>query len=83
MVKFSKTDILTLQQVKVSMWAVEKQHYEMPVLVGFQTMVILNPNGMTFDTVGVFGLVFLLLFKSESSYCGISSPDLQSFIDFP
>ena len=25
--------------------AVEKQYYEMPELVGFQTMVILNPNG--------------------------------------
>ena len=51
------------------MWAVEKQYYEMPQLVGFQTMVILDPNGMTFDAVGVFGLVFWLLFKSGSSYC--------------
>ena len=51
------------------MWAVEKQYYEMPELVGFQTMVILDPNGMTFDAVGVFGLVFWLLFKSGSSYC--------------
>ena len=53
------------------MWAVEKQYYEMPELVGFQTMVILDPNGMTFDAVGVFGLVFWLLFKSGSSYCDI------------
>ena len=68
-VKFSKNDILLLQQVKVPMWAVEKQYYEMPELVGFQTMVILDPNGMTFDAVGVFGLVFLILFKSGSSYC--------------
>ena len=30
----------------------------MPELVGFQTMVILDPYGMTFDAVGVFGLVF-------------------------
>ena len=30
----------------------------MPELVGFQTMAILDPNGMTFDTFGVFGLVF-------------------------
>ena len=30
----------------------------MPELVGFQTMVILDPNGMTFDALGVFGLVF-------------------------
>ena len=41
----------------------------MPELVGFQTMVILDPYGMTFDAVGVFGLVFWLLFKSGSSYC--------------
>ena len=53
------------------MWAVEKQYYEMPELVGFQTMVILDPNGMTFDAEGVFGLVFWLLFKSGSSYCGL------------
>ena len=50
--------------------AVEKQYYEMPELVGFQTMVILDPNGMTFDAVGAFGLAFQLLFKSGSSYCG-------------
>ena len=51
------------------MWAVEKQYYE---LVGFQTMVILDHNGMTFDAVGVFGPVFWLLFKSGSSYCDMS-----------
>ena len=34
-------------------------------------MVILDLNGMTFDAVGVFGLVFWLLFKSGSSYCDI------------
>ena len=39
-------------------WAVEKQYYEMPELVGFQTMGILDPNGMTFDAVGVIGLDF-------------------------
>ena len=50
-------------------WAVEKQYYEMPELVGFQTMVILDPKGMTFDAGGVFGLDFWLLFKSGSSYC--------------
>ena len=27
-------------------------------LVGFQTVEILDPYGMTFDAVGVFGLVF-------------------------
>ena len=41
----------------------------MPELVGFQTMVILDPYGMTFDAVGVFGLDFQLSFKSGSSYC--------------
>ena len=40
--------------------AVEKQYYEMPELVGFQTMVIRDPNGMTFDAVGVFSLAFQL-----------------------
>ena len=39
-------------------WAVEKQYYKMPELVGFQSMKILDPNGMTFDAVGVFGLDF-------------------------
>ena len=34
-------------------------------------MVILDPYGMTFDAVVVFGLVFWLLFKSGSSYCGL------------
>ena len=38
-------------------------------LVGFQTMVILDPYDMTFDAVGVFGLVSQLLFESCSSYC--------------
>ena len=32
-------------------------------------MVILDPNGIIFDAVGVFGLAFQLLFKSGSSYC--------------
>ena len=58
LVEFSKSNVLLLQQVKVPMWAVEKQYYEMPELVGFQTMVILDPNGMTFDAVSVFGLDF-------------------------
>ena len=30
----------------------------MPELVGFQTMVILDLNGMNFDAVGVVGLDF-------------------------
>ena len=47
----------------------------MPELVGFQTMVILDPYGMTFDVVGVFGLVFWLLFKSGSSYCVLAVQD--------
>ena len=45
----------------------------MPELVGFQTMVILDPYGMTFDAVGVFGLDFWLLFKSALSYCVVKS----------
>ena len=30
----------------------------MSELVGFQTMVILDPYGMTYDAVGVFGPTF-------------------------
>ena len=37
-VQIEKTDILLLQQLKVPIWAVEKQYYEMPELVGFQTL---------------------------------------------
>ena len=33
----------------------KKQYYEMPELVGFQTIVITDPNGMTFDAGGAFG----------------------------
>ena len=43
----------------------------MPEFVGFQTMGILVPYGITFDAVGVFGLAFHLLFKSCSTYCGV------------
>ena len=35
--------MLLLQQVKVP------QYYEMHELAGFQTIVILDPNGMAFD----------------------------------
>ena len=45
----------------------------MPELVGFQSMVILDPNGMTFDAVGAFGLAFQLISNSGSSYCGAAS----------
>ena len=68
-VQIEKNNILLLPQLKVPIWAVEKQYYEMPELVGFQTMVILDPYGMTFDAVGVFGLAFHLLSKSCSTYC--------------
>ena len=30
----------------------------MPEFVELQNIVILDPNGMTFDAVGVFGLAF-------------------------
>ena len=33
----------------------------MPKFVRFQTMVILDPYGMTYDAVGVFGPTFWLL----------------------
>ena len=54
----------------------------MPELVGFQTMVILDPYGMTFDAVGVFGLVFWLLFKSGSSYCDMNMIGSASQISY-
>ena len=41
----------------------------MPELVGFQTMVILDPYGMTFDAVGVFGLgSFMVLSFAKRSH---------------
>ena len=50
-------------------WAVVRQFYEMLDLVGFQIMVILDLNGMTFDAVSVFDLDFWLFLKSGSTYC--------------
>jgi hypothetical protein len=41
-------------------------HYDMPEFVGFQTMGILVPYGITFNALGVFGVAFHLLFNS---YC--------------
>ena len=40
----------------------------MPEFVGFQTIVILDPNGMIFDALCVLCLALQLLFKSGSSY---------------
>ena len=37
--------------------------------VGFQTMGILVPYGISFGAEGVFGLAFHLLFKPCSTYC--------------
>ena len=45
----------------------------MPEFVGFQTMGILVPYGITFDAVDVFGLAFQLLFKSCSTYCAVAT----------
>ena len=50
--------------------AVEKQYYEMPKLVGFQTMVILDPNGMKLDAVSVFILIWHIILCSK---CGPKS----------
>ena len=60
MVKYSKNNILQMQQLKAVAASCEKsdkKYYEMPAFVGFQT----------FDAVGVFGLAFNLLFKSCST----------------
>ena len=56
----------------------------MPELVEFQTIVILDLYDMTFDAVGVFGLIFF--YKSGSSYCVLFSrkqngSKLQSFLN--
>ena len=51
----------TLTAVVVKLWFLKILPYK---LVGFQTLVILDPYGMTFDAMGVFGLDFWILFKS-------------------
>ena len=47
-------------------------------------MVILDPNGMSFDAVCVFGPDFQLLFKSSSLYCEYSFKFLHfnGFLNF-
>ena len=40
----------------------------MPEFVGFQTIVIVDPYGITYDAVGLFCPAFWLLFKYGSSY---------------
>ena len=47
----------------------------MSEFVGFLNMVILDPY--TIDAVGVFGLAFQILFKSDS-YCAEKSFDIQA-----
>ena len=41
-------------------------------------MVVLDPYGMTFDAVGVFGLAPHLLFRSWSTYCDVLNPECKS-----
>ena len=41
--------------------------------VASKSNLALDPYGMTFDAVGIFGLDFWLLFKSGSSYCAMDS----------
>ena len=42
-----------------------------PELLGFETVLILYPYGMAVHARVVAGLVFSLLFKLVSSYCGV------------
>ena len=35
-------------------------------------MMILDPYGMTFGDMGVFGMSFNPLFRSGSTYCGVN-----------
>ena len=57
--------------------------YHVPEFGRFQIMMILDPYGMIFDAVGVFGLAFHLLFKSWSTYCGLLSNKSSSVMWFP
>ena len=41
----------------------------MPELLGFESMLIIDPYGMAIDVRVVAGLAFSLLFKFVSSYC--------------
>jgi hypothetical protein len=52
----------------------------MPELVGFQTMVILVPNGMTFDAVGVVGLLYIRCLEaiSKPSYILFESDPMKT-----
>ena len=59
-------------------WPRRPQRPRRSELVGFQTMLILDPFDMTFDAVGVFGLAFWLLFKSTSSYCVIGQSPIKT-----
>ena len=45
----------------------------MPQLLGFQTIVIIDLNGMTFDAVCVFGPDFQLLFKCCRNYLRVET----------
>ena len=46
----------------------------MPELVGFQTMGILDPNGMSFDAVGAFGPAFQLLNLAHHTMSKVENP---------
>ena len=61
-------------------WPRRPQRPRRSELVGFQTMLILDPFDMTFDAVGVFGLAFWLLFKSTSSYCDMTQKNQTPYV---
>ena len=46
-----------------------------PELLGFETMLIIDPYGIAVHARVVAGLVFSLLFKLVSSYCGTHEKD--------
>ena len=56
-----KSPQLKNQFLKISLY--------MPELLGFKTMLNIDPYGMAVDARVVAGLVFSLLFKLVSSYC--------------
>ena len=55
---------------------------DMPDFVGFQTIEILDPYGMTFDAVDGSDRALRILFKSGSSYCDMNIVGAASPISY-
>ena len=53
----------------------------MPKFVGFQTMVILDHNGVTFDTL-VWPFNFYLNLTRHTVQCAVKSFDIQAELEY-